>query len=69
MSLDNFLIMRHELLLTVAALLILIAEFSWNPESRKSVSLFSVALFTLITIVGFFPSPAGTLFGGMYEVN
>lgn len=67
MSLDNFLIMRHELLLTVAALLVLIAEISWNPEKKRSISQFAVILFSLITIIGFFPSPTGSLFGDMYE--
>ncbi len=67
MSLDNFLIMRHELLLTVAALLVLIAEISWNPEKKRSISQFAVILFSLITVIGFFPSPTGSLFGGMYE--
>jgi NADH-quinone oxidoreductase subunit N len=67
MSLDNFLIMRHELLLTVSALLILIAEISWNPEKKRSISKFAVILFSLVTVIGFFPSPTGSLFGGMYE--
>ncbi len=67
MSLDNFLIMRHELLLTVAALLVLIAEISWNPEKKRSISLFAVILFSIITVIGFLPSPTGSLFGGMYE--
>lgn len=67
MSLDNFLIMRHELLLTVAALLVLIAEISWNPEKKRSISQFAVILFSLITVIGFLPSQTGSLFGGMYE--
>jgi NADH-quinone oxidoreductase subunit N len=69
MSLENFALMRHELLLTVAALLILTAEIFAGSKSRKSVSLFSIMLFAVITIAGFLPSPEGTLFGGMYEVN
>ena len=69
MSLENFALMRHELLLAVAALLILTAEIFAGSKSRKSVSLFSIILFTVITIAGFLPSPEGTLFGGMYEVN
>lgn len=69
MSLENFALMRHELLLTVAALLILTAEIFAGSKSRKSVSLFSIVLFALITIAGFFPSPEGALFGGMYQVN
>jgi NADH-quinone oxidoreductase subunit N len=69
MNLVNFSLMRHELLLVVAALLILIVEIFTSSKSRKSISLFSIVLFAVITIAGFLPSPAGTLFGGMYEVN
>jgi len=66
MSLGTFFIMRHELLLIAAALLILIAEIFVKADKRKNLSLFSVLLFGVITIAGFLPSPAGTLFGGMY---
>ncbi len=69
MTLENFAFMRHELLLTAAALLILIAEIFWKPEKKKSISTFSVILFAIITIAGFLPSPHGTLFGGMYEAT
>ena len=69
MSLTNFLLMRHELLLTTAALLVLIAEIFWDPGKKRSINLFSVGLFIIITIVGFLPSPSGSLFGGMYEVT
>ena len=67
MSLNNFLMMRHELLLSVAALLVLIAEISSDPGKKRSVSLFAVILFSVITLIGFLPSPTGSLFGGMYE--
>jgi NADH-quinone oxidoreductase subunit N len=66
MSLGTFLIMRHELLLIVAALLVLIAEIFWKPDKKRSIILFSIILLGIITIVGFLPSPAGSLFGGMY---
>jgi len=58
--------MRHELLLITAALLVLIAEIFWNPDKKSSISLFSIILMVVITIIGFLPSPAGSLFGGMY---
>ncbi len=59
--------MRHELLLSVAAILILIAEIFVDPARRKSICLFSISLFALITIAGFIPfKVVGTLFGGMY---
>jgi NADH-quinone oxidoreductase subunit N len=66
MSLSTFLIMRHELLLIVAALSVLIAELFWNPDKKRGISLFSIILFGLITAIGFLPSPSGPLFGGMY---
>jgi len=69
MSLGNFALMRHELLLTTAALLILIAEIFSSSKDSKLISIFSIVLFAVITLAGFLPSPAGTLFGGMYEVN
>jgi NADH-quinone oxidoreductase subunit N len=69
MNLESFSIMRHELLLTAALLLILIAEIFWNPEKKQFISLFSIILFAIITIAGFIPSPSGTIFGGMYMVD
>jgi NADH-quinone oxidoreductase subunit N len=69
MSLGTFLIMRHELLLIAAALLVLMAEIFWNPDKRSQISLLSVILFGVITIIGFIPSTAGTLFGGMYVTS
>src|SRR5665647_2265976 len=69
MSLGTFFIMRHELLLIAAALLVLIAEIFRNPEKRSQISLFPVILFGIITIAGFLPSPAGSLFGGMYVTS
>jgi NADH-quinone oxidoreductase subunit N len=69
MNLEDFVLMRHELLLTAVALLVLTAEIFMSSKSRKSISLFSIILFAVITLVGFLPSRVGTLFGGMYEVN
>jgi len=66
MSLGTFLIMRHEVLLIAAALLILMAEIFGNPAKKRSISIFSVIIFGLITAAGFLPSTTGTLFGGMY---
>jgi NADH-quinone oxidoreductase subunit N len=66
MSLGTFLIMRHELLLIAAALSVLIAEIFWNPERKRGITLFSIILLGVVTITGFFPSAAGSLFGGMY---
>lgn len=66
MSSGNFLIMRHELLLVVAALLVLIAEIFRDPSKKGNISLFALILFGVITAIGFIPSQTGSLFGGMY---
>jgi NADH-quinone oxidoreductase subunit N len=59
--------MRHELLLTGAAILVLMTEIFMDPTRKRSISLFTVIIFTLVTIAGFFSVPAGSIFGGMYE--
>jgi NADH-quinone oxidoreductase subunit N len=69
MSLENFSMMRHELLLIAGALMLLTAEIFWNTEKKNSISLFAILLFALITVAGFIPSPSGTLFGGMYIID
>lgn len=69
MSLQDFSLMRQELLLTAAAILVLIAEIFRNPDKKRSISLFSIILFALITVIGFLPGPVGNLFGGMYIAN
>jgi NADH-quinone oxidoreductase subunit N len=67
MSLGTFLIMRHELLLTAAALLVLMAEvFS---DKKRHIPTLSIIIYAAVTIAGFLPSTAGTLFGGMYISN
>lgn len=66
MSLQDFALMRHELLLTLAALLLLMAEIFWNDARKKSINTFSIILFSIITVVGFLPASPGVLFGGMY---
>lgn len=69
MSLGNFAIMRHELLLTGAALIILITEIFRTPGRWKSINLFSIILFAFVTLAGFLPAQRGILFGGMYETD
>jgi NADH-quinone oxidoreductase subunit N len=67
MNLENFSLMRHELLLTASALLILIAEIFWKPDKIRTLNRYAVILFSIVTIIGFLPSPQGSLFGGMYQ--
>ncbi len=67
MRLESFLLMRHEILLTVALLIILIAELS--TENKKKISNLSVILFLGVTVIGFLPVPEGLLFGEMYRTS
>jgi NADH-quinone oxidoreductase subunit N len=66
MSLDNFLMMRHELVLTLAFLIILVAEVFTGENKKEKFRGFGVVLFAAVTAVGMLPTPEGTLFGGMY---
>jgi len=58
--------MRHELLLTAAAIIVLTAEIFWNPAKKRSITLFAIVIFALITAAGFIPASNGNLFGGMF---
>ena len=59
--------MRHELLLILAALVILIAEIFTEPSQKKGISTLAIALFAIVTIAGFIPvKETSTLFGDMY---
>jgi len=69
MNFGQFLIMRHELLLTVAALIMLIAEIATSDQNKKRLIPFFTGIFTVITIIGFLPGDAGVLFGGSYQAN
>ncbi len=67
MNLESILLMRHEIVLTVALLILLIAELS--TENKKSIINLSLFLFAAVTAIGFIPSAEGTLFGGMYQTS
>jgi NADH-quinone oxidoreductase subunit N len=61
--------MRHEMLLIVAVLLVLMAEIFSEPHRKGFISILSVLLLGIATIVGFLPLQTGTLFGGMYVTS
>ena len=67
MNLESFLLMRHEIVLTVALIIILIAELS--TENKKSIVNLSILLMVAATVIGFIPSREGSLFGGMYQTG
>lgn len=67
MNLGQFILMRHELLLTLAAVAVLIAEVSTSEKSKARIIPFALGLFALVTVIGFIPGQEGTLFGGSYQ--
>ncbi len=52
MSLENFAIMRHELLLTAAFLIILIGEIFTAEEKKGKLRGLAVILFAVVTAGG-----------------
>ena len=69
MNLQNFLLMRHELLLTAVVMIMLIADVFMTGENRKGLRMFSIILFLITTVIGFMPIEYGSLFGGMYTTS
>jgi NADH-quinone oxidoreductase subunit N len=67
MELSKFLIMRSELSLLTVVLILLVVEIFSSKENRSAVINIATGLFLLHTILGFFPSVEGQLFGGMYQ--
>lgn len=67
MNLESFLLMRHEILLMIVLMIILIAELS--SENKERIINLTLLLFFSITLIGFIPVPEGSLFGGMYRTD
>ena len=69
MDLSQILIMRHELLLVIIAMVYLAAEIFTSEEGKKNLATVSIVLFAIATVIGFLPTEEGVLFGGMYHGN
>jgi len=67
MNPESFIIMRHELVLTLAFIFILVAEVFTGERNKEKIKGIAVVLFALVTAIGFLPAATGTLFGGMYQ--
>ena len=67
MDLGQFILMRHELLLTIAAVVILIAEIATSEKNKSRLIPLAIGVFALVTFIGFIPGEAGTLFGGSFQ--
>ncbi|MFA4862321.1 MAG: proton-conducting transporter membrane subunit, partial [Bacteroidales bacterium] len=61
--------MRHEIVLTIIAIIILIAEIAMDDKKKLRVVPLAIGLFLVHTIIGFLPLRDGVLFGGMFNTN
>jgi NADH-quinone oxidoreductase subunit N len=69
MTFENLLLMRHEMVLTIIAIIILIAELALDDKAKAKVIPLAIGLFLVHTVIGFLPLKEGVLFGGMFHTN
>ncbi len=69
MTFENLLLMRHEIVLTIITMIILIAELAMDDKVKQRVVPLAIGLFLVHTIIGFLPLREGILFGGMFHTN
>jgi NADH-quinone oxidoreductase subunit N len=69
MDLNSLILMRHELILTLLILILLVVDIVFTGKNKKKVSYIAVGLFAIYTVIGFLPLKEGSLFGGMFETN
>lgn len=69
MTIEQFLIMRHELLLILTAVIVLILELVLDFKKKKIIVPVLISLFFVVTVIGFLPITTGVLFGGMYQTS
>ncbi len=66
-SFHDVLLMKHELLLLISALVILFAEIFYPKEKKPGIINFSLVLFVVVMLLGFIPTGSGDLFGGSFQ--
>ena len=69
MNFEHYMLMRHEIVLTLIALILLVAEIFVSDEKKQKIIPAAIILFALATIVGFLPLASGILFGGMFQTT
>ncbi len=67
MNLHSIILLRHELLLTVAAVGVLFADLFVPKGQKRTMITVSLIVFTIVTLLSFIPAPGGTLFGGSFQ--
>ncbi|HOW25991.1 MAG TPA: NADH-quinone oxidoreductase subunit N [Bacteroidales bacterium] len=69
MNLNDLMIMRHELLLTLLAVVILVIDLGAGSKYRSFILPVAIGLFFINLLIGFLPAREGSLFGGMYHTS
>jgi len=69
MNFSDILTMRHELMLTIIALVVLIIDLNLHNRDKHLIIPITLSLFFIHTVVGFLPSQPNVLFGGMYNTT
>lgn len=69
MSLNSFLLMRHEILLLAITLLLIVGEIFIPKHKKGSIVHLALFLFGIHTVVGFLAIEESSLFGGMFQTN
>lgn len=69
MTLEQFLIMRHEIVLILISVIVLVALLFLGKESKLKIIPLAIVLFFINTVIGFLPIETGSLFGEMYRTN
>lgn len=67
MNINDFIIMRHELVLVITALLLLVIDLAMKPAQKKHIIPVAVVLFIINTAIGYLPAAEGVLFGGSFH--
>ncbi len=69
MKFQDLFLIRHELLLTLAALILIVAELFTADNQKKSIVPISLFLLVLVTAIGILFPAQGIAFGGMYQTD
>lgn len=69
MNINDFFLMRHELVLVIIALLLLMVDLGLKPANKRRILPVAIVLFLIHTLIGFLPNESGILFGGMFQTS
>jgi len=69
MTINDFFLLRHELLLIAIALILLVIDLNLKITQKPAIIPVAIILFGIHTIIGFLPGSEGSLFGGMFRTT